>query len=135
MFGLPFEFNFSEGGPTVSPVQNLTALIKYNQPFNVAAPAILSSQLAAVMTNLPYGAVHLSVIWRWIVALPDGSTVVGPWSTAASLVPAEYAQLVSHGPDTVTPGGWFGVCVAGPIAGRQFSLHLETRTPTMISSR
>jgi hypothetical protein len=129
MFHPAFLLNFTHGGPTVSNESNLTTLLKFTAEFNTSALAILSSQLAAVMTNVPYGSITLTASWRWAIAYPDGMTVFGDWSAPTSFEPAEYATLTSFGPTTLVPGGNFQVCISAPEAGRQFSLHLETAVP------
>lgn len=125
----PFELNFSAGSPTTSPLMNASTVLRVGLPFNESNFAILSSQLAALMANAPYGGVHLAVSWHWILIAPDGSNSTGAWSRPYPVVPAQYAELANSGPSVVHPGDSFGVCVAGAIGGRTFSLHLETANP------
>jgi hypothetical protein len=129
LYRAPFELNFSAGSPTTSPLMNGSTVLRVGLPFNESNFAILSSQLAAVMANAPYGSVHLAVSWHWILIAPDGTNSTGAWSRPYPVVPAEYAELVSWGPTVVHPGDGFGVCVAGAIGGRTFSLHIETANP------
>lgn len=128
-FGPRVELNFSAGGPYVSNLINGSILVKLGGGFNSTARALVSTQLLAFMSNAPYGALLLSVTWRWAVAFPDGSSVFGPWSGASVFEPAKYTGLVSYGPTTLPPGGWFEVCVASSGTTREFSLHLETISP------
>ncbi|MGA3021872.1 MAG: hypothetical protein ABSE66_03580 [Thermoplasmata archaeon] len=128
-FGPRVELNFTGGGPYVSNPINGTTLVKVGGGFNSSARALLSTQLLAFMSNAPYGALLLSVNWRWAIAFPDGSSLFGPWSPASVLQPAEYAGLASYGPATLPPGGWFEVCVTSSGVTREFSLHLETINP------
>jgi hypothetical protein len=129
LYRAPFELNFSAGSSSTSPLMNASTVLRVGLPFNQSNFAILSSQLAAVMANAPYGSVHLALTWHWILIAPDGSNTTGTWSRPYPVVPAEYAELASSGPSVVHPGDAFGVCVAGAIGGRTFSLHIETANP------
>ena len=126
---LAVNYTFVPGGPTESNATNLTTLITYAGSFNATGNATLSSQLVALMSNQPYGTLNVTVSWRWLVGLPDGSVEVGAWTRPVTIMPALYAALVSIGPTTLAPGSSVSVCLGGPIAGRTFSLHLETVNP------
>jgi hypothetical protein len=129
MFHPAYEVNFSQEGALTTGPTNISTLVKLTGTFNVSTPAVLSSQLVAVMTSAPYGSVAMSATWRWALAAPDGTTSFGPWSPAQGFEPAEYAELTSSGPSSLTPGSTFTVCVTSPEPDREFSLHLETANP------
>ncbi|MCI4345931.1 MAG: hypothetical protein L3K07_04180 [Thermoplasmata archaeon] len=129
LFRPAFELNFSSGSPTSSPLENLSTLVRVGLPFNQSSSAILSSQLAAVMSDQPYGAVHLAVTWHWILISPDGSTFSGAWGRPYSVLPALFVQMTNAGPTVLHPGDSFGMCLTGPLGGRTFSLHLEIANP------
>jgi hypothetical protein len=121
--------NFSSQGPFTSRPINGTDLVKFGGPFNSSSNALLTSQLLSFMYNAPSGAFALSVSWRWAISYPDGSSVFGPWSQSPRLLGAEYAPLLSYGPTTIAPQGWFQVCLAPSAQNREYSLHLETISP------
>jgi hypothetical protein len=123
------EINFTGGGPSTLPPINGTLLVKGGGTFNSTTPALLTSQLLAFMSNVPDGAVLLSVSWRWAIGFPDGSSLFGPWSASTTVEPTLYARLASYGPTTIPTNGWFQICMAPSNVTREFSLHLETIAP------
>ncbi|MCI4363680.1 MAG: hypothetical protein L3K13_05175 [Thermoplasmata archaeon] len=129
LFRSAFELNFSSGTPTSSPLENMSTIVRIGLPFNQSSSAILSSQLAAVMSDQPYGAVHLAVSWHWILISPDGSASSGAWGRPYAVLPALFVQMTNAGPTVLHPGDSFGMCLTGPLGGRTFSLHLEVANP------
>ncbi|HEV2448838.1 MAG TPA: hypothetical protein VGU43_00300 [Thermoplasmata archaeon] len=126
--------NFTFGGngsvsPTLSAVFNLSLLPELSTTFNSTNRTVFSSQLVAIMTNLPYRSVNLSVSWRWVVAGPDGTVQESPWANSSLIDPAYFASVLSYGPSALTTGQSYGVCLGGPISGRLFSLHVEVAKP------
>jgi hypothetical protein len=91
--------------------------------------ALLSSQLLAVMVSVPWGTLKLEFRWNWESIAPSGATAYSPWSSFQTISPPEHLAVVSDGPDELSPGQSFNVCIAGPIQDRTFSLHMEVPSP------
>jgi hypothetical protein len=132
VYGNWANFTFGGNGSVSSVLSdnfNLSLTAVAPATFNATNRTIFSSQLAAIMSSLPYGSVNLTVAWRWVVAGPDGSISMSPWENSSLIDPAYFASVESFGPPLLTTGGSYGVCIGGPIGGRLFSLHLEVARP------
>ena len=97
--------------------------------FNTTASGILTTEGVAVMASWPYGGPAVQFRWHWTMTAPDGSTSSGPWSSWASVVPAQLAILEAPISHTWTIGSAYEMCFGGPIAGRTFSVHVATSNP------
>lgn len=132
VFGSWANFTFGGNGSVSSALSatfNLSLTVQTPASFNGTNRTIFSSQLAAIMSSLPYGSVNLSVAWRWMVEGPDGSTAASPWTSSGLIDPAYFVSVESYGPSQLATGGSYGVCLGGPVGGRLFSLHLEVAKP------
>jgi hypothetical protein len=122
------EVNVSSPGWNGSSILQ-TSIVLPNTTFNASVPAILTSSMVAVMTQLPWGSVSLNVSWRWELSPPGTAASWSEWSGGQTVVPDQYLAESSTSPPTMIPGAPFSVCVAGAIGGRTLSLHVETPDP------
>ncbi|MGA7650237.1 MAG: hypothetical protein WB984_01600 [Thermoplasmata archaeon] len=101
-----------------------------SESLNATPDALLSTQLVSVTSSFPWPSVSLNLSWNFSVTLASGGhPTSSDWSQIYTVVPDEAATLVRTSSTTLSPGGQFMACLAGPIEGRTFSLHAETVTP------
>jgi hypothetical protein len=123
--------NFTIDGklPSAS-IANGSVRLTSGATFRSTTNATLSSSEFAVMATWAPGSYPVQVQWQWVVTLADGSQTLGPWSAWTTVTPAQLAVLANAPPSTVPLGGNYPVCLTGPIAGREFTVHMSTVAPT-----
>jgi hypothetical protein len=123
--------NVSLAGPATA-TASAGASTRFGAPlvFNASPAASYSTQGLAVMASWPAGAYPVEFRWHWLLDAPDGRITGGPWSNTTSVVPAQTADVSIPTSRTWVTGTSPSVCVAGPVAGRTFSVHLSITTPS-----
>jgi hypothetical protein len=96
--------------------------------FNATSTAYLSTQGLAVSASWAYPGPPVQLSWRWVMTAVDGSPTYGPWSAWAQVTPPQIATLDSP-PSTWTVGHTYSLCLAGPVQGRTFAVHVSIATP------
>jgi hypothetical protein len=96
--------------------------------FNATSTAYLSTQGLAVSASWAYPGYPVQLSWRWVMTAVDGTPKDGVWSPWAQVTPPQIASLDSPA-STWTEGQSYSLCLAGPVAGRTFAVHVSIATP------
>lgn len=121
-------------GGSVSPVGSGATTLLTTSTFNRSSVANLSTQGFAVQASWPIGQYSVDVDWSWILTGSNGSQVRSPTSPWTVVQPTQLVSMAGTPPGSVNAGGEYPVCLAGPIAGRTFSVHLTTGFPVQTFS-
>ncbi len=117
------------GDGAVSEVANGSMRLATGETFVAGANATISSNGYAVQASWAPGTYPVRLQWQWVVTLADGTQTAGPWSGWSTISPAQIATIVGQPPSSLAVGGAFPICLAGPIAGREFTVHIATTAP------